>query len=273
MLDIFCRVWYNDDSKVNNNIMPVMEACKNTERTVFMKLWHLCCVGLISLIFVGCNPIGYNDSTLSDESSTPKSSARIFLREELEKKYGMEFEILGGSAGFMSVAEDCDVRCVEDGVEFQATLHTKDYYEVVSENYLCHKYLPQVQEDIEKYVKTYLFDFKYVEIRADTMELPFSTSPDLTYEELKQEIYFECTIFISDDRVITDEEMKLLIEKFASSNEYIPEGYTEEVDTYREELDMDVRFYLFTVVEHVYKELDYCIKWTQNTFLGKTRLL
>jgi len=27
----------------------------------------------------------------------------------------MEFEILGGSIGTMSIAEDCDVRCVEDG--------------------------------------------------------------------------------------------------------------------------------------------------------------
>ena len=185
----------------------------------------------------------------------------------------MDFEVLGGSAGFMSIAKDCDVRCVEDGIEFEATVHTKDYYEVVSENYLRHKYLPQVQEDIEAYLKKYLSDFKYVEVRADTEEFPFITSPDLTYEELKQKTYFECTIFISDKRVVTDEEMKLLIEKFASSSKYIPEGNAGDVNTYREELGMDVRFYIFKVDDDIYEALDDCIKWTENTFLGKTRLL
>ena len=238
-----------------------------------MKLCRLCCVGVVSLLLMGCNPNRYYNSSSSDEASVPKSSARIFLKEELEEKYGMEFEILGGSIGMMSIAEDCDVRCVEDGIEFQATLHTKDYYEVVSENYLRHKYLPQVQEDVETYIKAYLTDFKYVEVRADTEELPFITSPDLTYEELKQKTYFECTIFISDKRVVTDEEMKLLIEKFASSSKYIPEGNAGDVNTYREELGMDVRFYIFKVDDDIYETLDDCIKWTENTFLGKTRLL
>jgi len=239
-----------------------------------MKFCRLFCAGIVSLLLVGCYSVRYHNSSSSDESSAPKSSVFVFLEEELEKKYGMDFEVLGGgSAGLLSVAKDCDVRCVEDGIEFEATVHTKDYYEVVSENYLRHKYLPQVQEDIEAYLKKYLSDFKYVEVRADTEELPFNTSPNLTYEELKQKTNFECTIFISDKRAVTDEEMKLLIEKFASSIKYIPEGNAENLNTYREELGMDVWFEIFKVDDDIYEELDYCIKWWKNTFLGKTRLL
>lgn len=243
-------------------------------RKVFnMRFCRLFCAFIACLLLVGCYPDIYYDSGDSNETTVHTSSVFVFLEEELEKKYGMDFEILGGSAGFMSIAEDCDVRCVEDGVEFEATVHTKDYYEVVSENYLRHKYLPQVQEDIEAYLKKYLSDFKFVEVRADTEELPFNTSPNLTYEELKQKTNFECTIFISDKRAVTDEEMKLLIEKFASSIKYIPEGTAENLNTYREELGMDVWFEIFKVDDDVYEELDYCIKWWKNTFLGKTRLL
>lgn len=238
-----------------------------------MRFCRLFCACIACLLLVGCYPDIHYDLGDSNKTTVHTSSVFVFLEEELEKKYGKDFEILGGSAGFMSIAKDCDVRCVEDGIEFEATVHTKDYYEVVSENYLRHKYLPQVQEDVETYIKAYLTDFKYVEVRADTKELPFITSPDLTYEELKQKTYFECTIFISDKRVVTDEEMKLLIEKFASSSKYIPEGNAGDVNTYREELGMDVRFYIFKVDDDIYEALDDCIKWTENTFLGKTRLL
>lgn len=238
-----------------------------------MKLYHLCCVGMVSLLLVGCNPSGYSDSSNSDEASVPKSSARIFLKEELEKKYGMEFEILGGSIGMMSIAEDCDVRCVEDGIEFQATLRTKDYYEVVSENYLRHKYLPQVQEDIETYLKTYLSDFKFIEIRADEKELPFNTSPNLTYEELKQQTYFVCDVYISDDRIFGKEEMSLLFEKFASNTTSSANEIDTTIGYYRDELNMKVKFYVYTVPQKVYAGMEYCMKWYEGSFAGEEILI
>lgn len=209
----------------------------------------------------------------SGEISVPKDSARIFLKEELEKKYGMEFEILGGSAGFMSIAEDCDVRCVEDGVEFQATVHTKDYYEVVSENYLRHKYLPQVQSDLEAYVKKYLSDFKYVEIRVNTKEMPFGTAPDLTYDELKQETYFECSVYISEEREFTNDEMEMLNEKFASSTAESYEHSDVIKSYYKEELNMNVNFRVYTVPQEIYDEMDYRLKWYEGSFAGEERIL
>lgn len=227
-----------------------------------MKFCRIFCAGVVSLLLVGCNPSRYYNSNSSDESSAPKSSARIFLEEELEKKYGMDFEILGGgSVGLLSVAQDCDVRCVEDGIEFEATLHTKDYYEVVSENYLRHKYLPQVQEDIEAYLKKYLSDFKFVEIRANDKELPFNTSPNLTYEELKQHTDFSCDVYISDQRIFSNEEMSLLFEKFASATTLPADETDTTIKFYREELNMKVKFYVYTVPQEVYDEIEYCRKW------------
>ncbi len=232
------------------------------------------CIAAVAVcVFTGYFYRDYRKTEVSSsEISVPKNSARIFLKEELEKKYGMEFEILGGSAGFMSIAEDCDVRCVEDGVEFQATVHTKDYYEVVSENYLRHKYLPQVQADLEAYMKKYLSDFKYVEIRANTKEMPFSTPPDLTYDELKQETHFECSVYISEERAFTDEEIEILAEKFSSSTAESNE-YSDIIKSYyKEELNMNVNFRFYTVPQEIYDEMDYCLKWYEGSFAGKERL-
>lgn len=233
-----------------------------------MKLCRLFCAGIVSLLLVGCYPVRYHNSSSSDESSAPKSSVFVFLEEELEKKYGKDFEILGGSAGFMSIAKDCDVRCVEDGIEFEATVHTKDYYEVVSENYLRHKYLPQVQEDIEAYLKKYLSDFKFVEVRADTEELPFNTSPNLTYEELKQHTDFSCYVYISDQRIFSNEEMSLLFEKFASTTTLPTDETNNNMEFYREELNMKVKFYVYTMPQEAYNEMEYCMKWYESHIPG-----
>lgn len=227
-----------------------------------MKFCRLFCAGIVSLLLVGCYPVRYHNSSCSDESSAPKSSVFVFLEEELEKKYGMDFEILGGgSLGLLSEVTYCDVRCVEDGIEFEATVHTKDYYEVVSENYLRHKYLPQVQEDIEAYLKKYLSDFKFVEINANVKELPFNTSPNLTYEELKQHTYFTCDVYISDQRIFSNEEMSLLFEKFASTTTLPTDETNNNMEFYREELNMKVKFYVYTVPQEVYDEIEYCRKW------------
>ncbi len=227
-----------------------------------MKFCRIFCAGVVSLLLVGCYSVRYHNSSSSDESSAPKSSVFVFLEEELEKKYGMDFEVLGGgSAGLLSVAKDCDVRCVEDGIEFEATVHTKDYYEVVSENYLRHKYLPQVQEDIEAYLKKYLSDFKFVEIKANDIELPFNTSPNLTYEELKQHTYFTCDVYISDQRIFSNEEMSLLFEKFASTTTNSTDKTDVTMDYYRDELNMKVKFYIYTIPQEVYDEIEYCMKW------------
>lgn len=238
-----------------------------------MRLSSLCFATVISLSLVGCSSISHNDSNCSDESSVPKSSARVFLKEELEEKYGMEFEIMGGSIGMMSIAEDCDVRCVEDGIEFQATLRTKDYYEVVSENYLRHKYLPQVQEEIEAYLETYLSDFKFIEITADEKELPFNTSPNLTYEELKQQTYFVCDVYISDDRIFDKEELTLLFEKFSSNTTSSANETDNTTGYYRNEINMKVKFYVYTVPQKVYDGMQYCMKWYEGSFAGEEILI
>lgn len=239
-----------------------------------MRFCRLFCACIACLLLVGCYPDIYYDSGDSNEITVPKNSARIFLEEELEKKYGMDFEVLGGgSAGLLSVAKDCDVRCVEDGVEFEATVHTKDYYEVVSENYLRHKYLPQVQEDIEAYLKKYLSDFKFVEIRANDKELPFNTSPNLTYEELKQHTYFTCDVYISDQRIFSNEEMSLLFEKFASATTLPADETKNNMEFYREELNMKVKFYVYTVPQEVYDKMDYCMIWYEGAFPGEEILI
>ena len=238
-----------------------------------MRFRRLFCAYIACLLLVICYPDIHYDSGDSNEITVPKNSARIFLEEELEKKYGMDFEILGGSAGFMSIAEDCDVRCVEDGVEFEATVHTKDYYEVVSENYLRHKYLPQVQEDIEAYLKKYLSDFKFVEIYADERELPFDTSPNLTYEELKQHTYFTCYVYISDQRIFSNEEMSLLFEKFASTTTNSTDKTDVTMNYYRDELNMKVKFYINTVPQKKYDEIEYCMKWYKRFIPGEEMLI
>ena len=238
-----------------------------------MRFCRLFCACIACLLLVGCYPDIYYDLGDSNETTVHTSSVFVFLEEELEKKYGKDFEILGGSAGFMSIAKDCDVRCVEDGVEFEATVHTKDYYEVVSENYLRHKYLPQVQEDIEAYLKKYLSDFKFVEIRANGIELPFNTSPNLTYEELKQQTYFYCNVYISDDRIFNEEEMSLLFEKFASATTLPADETDVTMNFYRDELNMKVKFYIYTIPQEMYDEIEYCMKWYKRYITSGYKLL
>jgi len=48
-------------------------------KIIYMRLCVLCCATIISLFLEGCSY-----SNISDEFSVPKSSARIFLKEELE---------------------------------------------------------------------------------------------------------------------------------------------------------------------------------------------
>ena len=239
-----------------------------------MRFRRLFCACIASLLLVGCYPNIHYDLGDSNETTVHTSSVFVFLEEELEKKYGKDFEVLGGgSVGLLSVATDCDVRCVEDGIEFEATVHTKDYYEVVSENYLRHKYLPQVQEDIEAYLKKYLSDFKFVEIRANDKELPFNTSPNLTYEELKQHTDFTCDVYISDQRIFSNEEMSLLFEKFASATTLPADETDTTIKFYKDELNMKVKFYIYTVPQEVYDKMEYRLKWYEGSFPGYKLLI
>ncbi|MBR4319943.1 MAG: hypothetical protein IKP69_07860 [Oscillospiraceae bacterium] len=174
-----------------------------------------------------------------------------YVESQFKEKYGKEFKLLGFHSPFMSISRDCDMKCVDDGIEFQATVHSKDYYEVESENYLCHKYLNQVQEDIHSYMNQYLSDYKYAEINIDSTELPFSTSPDLTYEEFRKSTYFYEVICFCNDRNFSDEEMKLIEDKFG--------GYGTEKN-YKEEIDMRVNFRIYLIPEDAYNRLETCTK-------------
>lgn len=114
---------------------------------------------------------------------------------------------------------------------------------------------------------------KYVEIRADTKELPFSTDPDLSYEELKQETYFECNVYISEDRVFSDGEMELLFKKFTSSTGNSVNGTDVTIGYYRDEISMKVKFYVYTVPQKIFDGMEYCMEWYEGAFAGEEILI
>ena len=116
-------------------------------------------------------------------------------------------------------------------------------------------------------------DFKFVEIRANDIELPFNTSPNLTYEELKQHTYFTCDVYISEQSIFSNEEMSLLFEKFASTTTNSTDKTDVTMDYYRDELNMKVKFYIYTVPQEVYDKMDYCMIWYEGAFPGEEILI
>lgn len=203
----------------------------------------------------------------TDSSETKISSEEEFtnyVEQQFEEKYGKEFELIGFSSPFMSISRDCDIKCVDDGIEFQATVHSKDYYEVEKENYLCYKYLNQMRSDIELYMNNYLYDYKYVSIKIDSIKSPFETSHDLTYEELRKLVYFECIIYMCNDRIFSDDEMKIMEDKFG--------GYGTE-ENYKEEIDMRVNFHIYLISKDIYNKFEYRIKDFGNTGAESQRLI
>ena len=103
--------------------------------------------------------------------------------------------------------------------------------------------------------------------------MPFSTAPDLTYDELKQETFFECSVYISEERSFTDEEMEILNEKFASSTAESYE-HSDIIKSYhKEELNMNVNFRVYTVPQEIYEEMDYRLKWYEGSFAGEEIIL
>ena len=208
-----------------------------------------------------------NQLSDTDTSETKISSEEEFVNyveQQFLEKYGKNFELLGFYSPFMSIKRECDIKCVDDGIEFQAVVHSKDYYEVESENYLCHKYLNQVQEDIESYMNHYLSDYKYVSINVDSIKLPFDTSPDLTYEEFRKAAAFGCVIYFCNDRTFSDEEMKIIENKFG--------GYGTEKN-YKEEIDLRVNFHIYLIPKDTYNQFEYCIKEIGSAVKGTQCLI
>ena len=91
------------------------------------------------------------------------------------------------------------MKCLDDGIEFQAHVSV-DTNQVEEENYLLQKY----------------FDgYKLVKMMGISEYLPFETSPDLSYEELKRLGHFTTKfyILIPEDTVFSDEEWSMVTEK------------------------------------------------------------
>ena len=108
-----------------------------------------------------------------------------YVEQQFKEKYGKEFKLLGFHSPFMSVSRDCDMKCIDDGIEFQATVHSKDYYEVESEDYLCYKYMNEIENDVDSYVSEYFTDFKLISLDMIGGGLSFDTNANSNYEELK----------------------------------------------------------------------------------------
>lgn len=231
------------------------------------KIIAVICAVLYVFTLSGCDLKRRLHRNRGDSSSciiNPCQEEWDFLVSELEKKYDKKFEVLGGGAPLMSVFQTCDVRCIDDGIEFKARLHDKDYLEVESENYLCYKYLDDITQEVKQYTNKYIKDYKLV-VSGTSFDLPFNTKADLSYDEYKKYLkendifipYYYC-ILIPEDKQFTDDEWKVLIDKFASDRGYI-EDYVDDdykIDTFREDIGLDIDFPIFKTPKERYDLAD-----------------
>ena len=228
--------------------------------------WCCSSCGIVGQSALRAVKIGY-ELTKDNTSETKETNGMdkqdqalaIYLEEQFAKKYGKEFEFLNIYSTSFMFSRDCNIKCVDDGIEFQASVHIKDYYEVESENYLLYKYFDDAQNDVISYVNQYFDEHKLVtRDKTDRIikELPFDTSADLSYEEVKAFMSLDFYILIPEDTVFTDEEWDIMIEKFASSSEYVDDDEYVESD-YREDINLKIYFNVYRVPKDVYQDLEF----------------
>lgn len=194
----------------------------------------------------------------ADSSETKISSEEEFnnyVEQQFEEKYGKKFELIGFSSPFMSISRNCDIKCVDDGIEFQATVHSKDYYEIERENYLCYKYVNEIENDVENYVSKYFTDFKLVRFNMTGSKLPFDTEPNLDYEKLKK-IMIKNSVRLQYG-IIFNNTIKLSSEQEKSINNDILRRYEDntDVDFFRAEINLNVSFGVYRFSEDIYDEM------------------
>lgn len=223
---------------------------------------------IATILFFCCSSCGIIDIAAqlgnTDSSETTNSSKNefaLYVEQQFEEKYGKEFELIGFSSPFMSISRDCDIKCVDDGIEFQATVHSKDYYEVERENYLLYKYFDSMQDEVVSYVGQYFNDYKLV-ANDISEELPFEVSADVSYDELKNIMYDnDCSvsfrILIPEDTVFSETEWNTLVEKIASSNEYTDDDYIR--GAYKRDINLEVYLTVFRTPNEVYNNLEFII--------------
>ncbi|MDE6003787.1 MAG: hypothetical protein K2G88_00165 [Oscillospiraceae bacterium] len=232
---------------------------------LFLVLGILCCCcsscGMIAQLAL----VGY-ELTKDDTSETKNidEELAIYVEEQFAEKYGKKFEFLNVYSYNFMFSRDCNIKCVDDGIEFQANVYIKDYYKVERENYLIYKYFDEIQNDVIDYVDQYFEDYKLVttdktdEIKLYNNSIPFENSSfDLSYEELKQigNISTDCYIFIPEDTVFSDEEWTILIEKIASYNEYTNDDYIGRA--YKKDINLGIYFMVFRIPNEMYHDLEF----------------
>lgn len=216
------------------------------------KLISLLTMIVITLTLTAC--FSQEPEAKEKKEPTLREKGEIYLIEELEKKYNKEFELVSMDSLFVSDSTSCVVRCIDDGIEFEARLHLRHYLEVESENYLCYKYLENVENDVIEYTKKYISDFKIVSL-GFTHGYSYDDPVDITYEEFKEFLpCYSFKIMIPTNTELTDEEWDIIVEKFVSSDEYVD---IEVDDYFREEIDLHIKFSIYKVYVDRYERLDF----------------
>ena len=229
--------------------------------------------------------IGYEstyESTKDNTSETKRDkqdeALAIYVEEQFAEKYGKEFEFLNVYSYNFMFSRDCNIKCVDDGIEFQAHVYIYDDYEVQKENHLLYKYFDEIQNDVIDYVDQYFEDYKLVtkdRTERITEDLPFDIPADLSYEELKEEGFLSPSfhILIPEDTVFSDEEWSILTEKIASSNEYTDDDYIR--GAYKKDINFGVYFMVYRIPNEMYNDLEFMTDFVEFGKLGKnaTRIL
>lgn len=184
--------------------------------------------------------------------SVNETELRNYAEEKFAEKYGKKFEVLDVYSYNFMFSRDYNIKCVDDGVEFQANIAIKDGFEITRENYLLYKYFDDAQNEINNYIGCYFENYKLVandKSERITDELPFDTPADLSYEELKERKNLSYTVYIliPEDTNFSDEEWSAIEEKFADS---------EEKNTYKEDMNLRVHFAVFSVPSEMYHQLE-----------------
>ncbi len=217
----------------------------------------------------------YFSSSNSTESSsknisTNTSTLKDYVVKSLEEKYGLKFEVLSGSSPMMTTSVDFDVKCIDNGVEFEATVRIKDKREMISENYLCKKYKNDFVNELKDYVSDFFTDFKLGNSGVLVLgELPFDTKSSLSYREVKAKmvechVTYQIEIYIPDSEQLTQTDVDMLRDKFSN----------KAVGWYKSDLKMNLNATIYTFPKEDYDVLDiFTENMLSKVYLKSTRIL